>query len=186
MRVLGICGSLQPESHNAWLLDQFAETCAAGEFIRAIPLGMIPHYISNLDTDPGPPAVAALRRQIHTSDAVLIASPEYGHGMPGSLKNALDWLVRSGEMGAKPVAITCAAQGAERGVLGLAMLRQTLAAIDAHIVWDEAIVVSRTSTEDEKREALTTPLARLRLALGLVAQDQSASGSNAIVLERSS
>jgi len=173
MRVMGICGSLQPESYNAWLLERFRETCATDEFVGAIPLGTIPHYRSDLEAGPTPPPVDEFRHQTGACDAVLIASPEYGHGMPGSLKNALDWLVRSGELGAKPVAITCAAQGSDRGRLGLAMLRQTLEAIDARIVWDEPIVVLRSGSENEKRRGVAEPLLRLRLALGLGVRDES-------------
>jgi len=167
VRVLGICGSLQPGSSNAWLLERFARGCAEGAFALSERLDAIPHFNAALDVDPAPEPVVRFRRQLAEADAVLFASPEYGHGMPGSLKNALDWIVSSGELGAKPVAITCSAQGPERGRRGLAMLRQTLEAIDAQVVWDEPIVVLRAAPEAEREASADAQLAPLRRALGL-------------------
>ncbi|MGH0029421.1 MAG: NADPH-dependent FMN reductase, partial [Myxococcota bacterium] len=158
-------GSLQPASSNAWLLARFAAGCAPGTFETFDRIRDIPHFDPTLDVDPVPEAVVALRAALRASDAVLFASPEYGHGMPGSLKNALDWLVGSGEIGGKPVAITCAAQGPERGRKGLAMLRQTLEAIDTKIVWDEPIVVARAAPEEERIVAVDRALGPLRIAL---------------------
>jgi chromate reductase len=70
---------------------------------------------------------------------VLIASPEYGHSLPGALKNAIDWVIGSGELERKVVAITAAVPGPERGRLGLQALRQTLGAVSARIVGGEPI-----------------------------------------------
>ena len=67
------------------------------------------------------------------------------------------------------MAITCAAQGPERGRRGLAMLRQTLGAIDAQVVWDEPIVVPRAAPDAEREAAADAQLAPLRRALGLSA-----------------
>jgi NAD(P)H-dependent FMN reductase len=76
---------------------------------------------------------------------VLIAAPEYGHSLPGVLKNAIDWLIGSGELEAKVVAITASVPSAERGRQGLAALRQTLGAVRAVIVSDEPIARGPTS-----------------------------------------
>src|SRR5262249_14165689 len=91
------------------------------------------------DPDDAPSAVRALRQAIAASDAVLIAAPEYGHSLPGVLKNAIDWLIGSGELEGKLVAITAAVPSAERGRQGRAALRQTLGAVRAVIVSDEPI-----------------------------------------------
>jgi chromate reductase len=71
---------------------------------------------------------------------VLIASPEYGHSLPGALKNGIDWVIGSGELERKVVAITSAVPAAERGLSGLQALRQTLGAVSARIVGGEPIV----------------------------------------------
>src|SRR5690349_13061141 len=108
-------------------------------------LGDLPHFDPDLDPDDAPSAVRALRREIAASDAVLIAAPEYGHSLPGVLKNAIDWLIGSGELERKVVAITASVPHSERGRQGLAALRQTLGAVRAVIVSDEPIVRGSTS-----------------------------------------
>src|SRR5882757_2770743 len=85
-------------------------------------------------------AVGIWRRAVADADALLIASPEYGHSLPGSLKNAIDWLIGSGELESKVVAVTAAVPIAERGRLGLKALCDTLGAVSAQIVGGEPIV----------------------------------------------
>jgi NAD(P)H-dependent FMN reductase len=65
----------------------------------------LPHFNPDLNRDPGPGAVVTFRAHVRAADALLICSPEYAHGVPGTLKNALDWLVGSGEVVNKPVAL---------------------------------------------------------------------------------
>jgi NAD(P)H-dependent FMN reductase len=60
-------------------------------------------------------AVASLREAVTRADVLVIATPEYAGGMPGSLKNALDWLVGTGELYGKDVAVLSAAPSPERG-----------------------------------------------------------------------
>jgi NAD(P)H-dependent FMN reductase len=83
--------------------------------------------------------VRGLRQAIAASDAVLITAPEYGHSLPGVLKNAIDWLIGSGELERKIVAITASVPSSDRGRQGLAALRQTLGAVRAVIVSDDPI-----------------------------------------------
>jgi chromate reductase, NAD(P)H dehydrogenase (quinone) len=115
------------------------------EVILYAGLGELPHFDPDVDPDDAPPAVRALRQAIAASDAVLIAAPEYGHSLPGVLKNAIDWLIGSGELERKVVAITAAVPSVERGRQGLAALRQTLGAVRAVIVSDEPIARGPTS-----------------------------------------
>jgi len=67
-------------------------------------LANLPHFTPDLDND-APGAVNDFRSQLTKSAGVIISSPEYAHGVPGVLKNALDWLVASGELYEKPVAL---------------------------------------------------------------------------------
>jgi chromate reductase len=83
--------------------------------------------------------VAKWRRALKNSAAVLIASPEYGHSLPGALKNGIDWVIGSGELESKVVAITCAVPAPERGRRGLSALADTLRAVSAKIVGGEPI-----------------------------------------------
>ena len=82
------------------------------------------------DRPPGP-AVTALRARLAAADAVVICTPEYAYGMPGALKNALDWLVGSGELYRRPVAALSASPSERGGDRALASLRQTLQALGA-------------------------------------------------------
>lgn len=97
---------------------------------------------------PVPPAVQTWRRALAGSDAVLIATPEYGHSLPGALKNGIDWAIGSGELERKVVAITASTKHPERGLRGLAALRDTLLAVSATIVGGEPIVRGATFEAD--------------------------------------
>src|SRR5215831_5382240 len=146
IRVLGIVGSLGARSSNLTLLETAASVAPDGmEVVLYAGLGELPHFDPDVDPDDAPPAVRALRQAIAASDAVLIAAPEYGHSLPGVLKNAIDWLIGSGELERKVVAITASVPSPERGRQGLAALRQTLGAVRAVIVSDEPIARGSTS-----------------------------------------
>ena len=146
IRVLGIVGSLGARSSNLTLLETAGSVAPAGiEFVLYTGLGDLPHFDPDVDPDDAPSAVRALRQAIAASDALLIAAPEYGHSLPGILKNAIDWLIGSGELERKVVAITASVPNSERGRQGLAALRQTLGAVRAVIVSDEPIVRGSTS-----------------------------------------
>ncbi len=91
-------------------------------------LGALPHFNPDLDVEGAvPPAsVARLRAQVGAADAVLISSPEYAHGVPGSLKNALDWLVSASEMYHKPVGLLTASGASEHAPAALTEILQTM------------------------------------------------------------
>jgi NAD(P)H-dependent FMN reductase len=141
MRILGISGSLQRESGNAKLLQVAANALPAGVALEIYDgLRHLPQFDPDIEKDGEAPAtVVALRQAIAECDALLIASPEYGHSLPGSLKNAIDWLIGSGELEGKLVAITAAVPAKERGQRGLQALRDTLGAVSASIVGGEPI-----------------------------------------------
>src|SRR5260370_29518751 len=94
----------------------------------------LPHFDPDLEAEGEPEAVHIWRRVIAQSDALLIASPEYGHSLPGVLKNGIDWVIGSGELERKVVAITAALPGPQRGRRGLAALRDPLGAVTADAV----------------------------------------------------
>jgi NAD(P)H-dependent FMN reductase len=146
IRILGIVGSLGARSSNLALLEMAASVAPEGiEVVLHTGLGELPYFDPDVDPDDAPSAVRALRQAIAASDAVLIAAPEYGHSLPGVLKNAIDWLIGSGELEQKVVAITASVPSSERGRQGLAALRQTLGAVRAVIVSDEPIARGRAS-----------------------------------------
>jgi NAD(P)H-dependent FMN reductase len=108
MKIIAICGSLRAQSSNLTLLRAAAANRAEVEIYDG--LASLPHFNPDDDVEGAapPPAVAALRKVLAESDGILISSPEYAHGVPGSLKNALDWLVSDGALVGKPVALISA------------------------------------------------------------------------------
>jgi chromate reductase len=140
MRILAVCGSLQVKSGNLALLGVAARTMPAGvDLILFDGLRELPHFNPDIEASGALESVMRWRRALAESDAVLIASPEYGFSLPGALKNAIDWVIGSGELEQKVVAITAAAPGPERGRRGLQALRDTLCALRATIVGGEPI-----------------------------------------------
>lgn len=141
MRILGISGSLQRKSGNSTLLEVAASALPAGVSLDVYDgLRHLPHFDPDVEKDGAAPAsVAELRRAVAESDALLIACPEYGHSLPGTLKNAIDWLIGTGELEGKLVAITAAVPAVERGQRGLGALRDTLGAVSARVVGGKPI-----------------------------------------------
>ena len=138
MRVLGLSGSLRRASHNRALLNAAATLLPAGDRLEVWDrLADLPAYDEDLDTDPAPEPVAALRAAIAAADAVLIATPEYNHSLPGALKNALDWASRpfpDNALRGKPVAVIGASTGLFGAVWAQAEARKVLAAIGARVL----------------------------------------------------
>jgi chromate reductase, NAD(P)H dehydrogenase (quinone) len=141
MRVLAICGSLQARSGNLALLNTAAAATPPGvEFVFFDGLRDLPHFNPDIEASGVPESVTQWRLALSASDAVLIACPEYGFSLPGVLKNGIDWLIGSGELEQKVVAITAAVVGPARGRRGLEALRDTLSAVRATVVGGEPIV----------------------------------------------
>ena len=138
MRVLGITGSLRRGSYNHALLREAAERLPAGvEWSEFERLAEIPPYDADLETEVTPAAVAELRRAMREADAVLVATPEYNHSLPGQLKNALDWVSRPAGQSAlsgKPAAAIGASTGMFGAVWAQAEARKVLGALGGRVV----------------------------------------------------
>jgi NAD(P)H-dependent FMN reductase/RimJ/RimL family protein N-acetyltransferase len=145
LRILAISGSLRAQSTNLLLLETaavLAKDLPAPAILQIeifTELGNIPLF--NPDRTDLPPAVAALRTSIQNADAVLISAPEYAHGLPGALKNALDWLVSGIELTEKPVALFNASP---RSVYAQAALREVLVTLGARFLDDACVTVPLT------------------------------------------
>ena len=138
MRVLGISGSLRRDSYNHALLRAAAERLPAGaELVEFEGLREIPPYDSDLEAMETPAAVAELREAMREADAVLIATPEYNHSIPGVLKNALDWASRPAGQSAltgTPAAVIGASTGMFGAVWAQAETRKVLSALGGRVV----------------------------------------------------
>ncbi|MFO0631409.1 MAG: NADPH-dependent FMN reductase [Nannocystaceae bacterium] len=131
MRLLAIPGSLRARSTNTAALEALAALAPAGtSVVRYRGLGELPHFNPDLDGEGAvaPAAVAALRAEVTAADALVICSPEYAHGVPGSLKNALDWLVSCTELPGKVAALLVVSPSS---VFVHAALRETLQTMSA-------------------------------------------------------
>ena len=153
MEILGISGSLQGRSSNSALLRIAGEAAPPGvAFSIFDALGDLPHFNPDLDDLDGgiaPSAVLDLRARLRESAGVLFATPEYAHGMPGVLKNSLDWLVGSGELAGKPVAVLSASPNAFGGIRAQVALIQTLVVMDAIFVDALAVPFVRKKLDGE-------------------------------------
>jgi chromate reductase len=140
-RILAISGSLRARSSNTELLR--AVSSVADPFADVVVfqgIGDLPHFNPDLDEQGAelPDSVKKFRAAIGAADAVLISSPEYAHGIPGSLKNALDWLVSGPEMPGKSVGLLNASA---RSVHAHAALQETLRTMSTNLVPEAVAVV---------------------------------------------
>lgn len=143
--VLAICGSLREDSLHRALLTAVARRAPGFRFVGADLVRDLPLFDPGLDTpDRMPAAAREFRLLAESARGAIIASPEYLHAPSGVTKNALDWLVGSVGLYAKPVLLLSASPGQTGGLRGLAALIPTLLALDALLV-DPVSVAHATS-----------------------------------------
>ena len=135
MKILAFAGSLRKGSYNKSLLRAAKDAAPDGMEIIIFDLEGIPLFNADVEAEGDPPKVREFKTAIRQADGILIASPEYNHGMTGVAKNAVDWATRpykDAPLAGKPVGII----GASPGITGTArsqdQLRQSLKSINAH------------------------------------------------------
>ena len=137
-RILGISGSLRRASTNNILLHAAAELAPANVSMKVYEgLGEMPHFNPDIEEN-SPPSVLDFRRQLQASDALFFSTPEYAHGVPGVLKNGLDWLVGSLELTGKPVALLNASA---RSTYAQASLTETLTIMSARLIPEACVTI---------------------------------------------
>ncbi len=152
-KVLAICGSTRKKSTNLNFIEAVS-TLAQDKWQLEIyeNLASLPHFNPDLDNDTPPSEVAVLRRLVAGADGVLICTPEYALGVPGTLKNALDWTVSSSEFSHKPVAVITAATS---GIKAHESLLATLKMIEAELSEDYQLVVSFAKSKINHQSEIT-------------------------------
>lgn len=150
MNILAISGSLQRTSSNTALL-RAAEASVPAGVTMAISDGIrgLPHFDPDLDAAGAPPEIEEFRAEVAAADAVLFSTPEYAHALPGALKDALDWLVGSGELVDKPVAVMSASPGLDGGVIAGDALVALLGVLSARVVAQLAVGAVRAKRADD-------------------------------------
>lgn len=178
MRVLALCGSLRAASINASLLRAARRLAPAGIELRIFDdLGRLPLFNPDLEAD-APPVVRELHRELAEADALVIASPEYAHGVTGTIKNALDWLVGFPPFVDVRVAVFNASPRAHHADDAL---RETLRTMSAVIV-DEACLrlpLLGAGLDDDGMVASPEVSAAVRAALRALVDDVPAGGAAA-------
>jgi chromate reductase, NAD(P)H dehydrogenase (quinone) len=165
-RLLGLCGSLRADSHNARLLRYVATLLdSTAHFEISDDMGGLPLYNADLDTEqrgpgnhpadnaapqPLPPAVSRLRQAIRRADGIIIATPEYNRAIPGVLKNAFDWASRpttSLPLTGKPIAVFVATRSRVLGHQALSDTARILAGFANIVIPGPEVVL--TSAHDK-------------------------------------
>jgi chromate reductase, NAD(P)H dehydrogenase (quinone) len=158
LRVLGIAGSLRADSYNRKLL-QAAQTVAPEQMeIRIYDLHEIPLFNADVEAKGDPAGVTAFKEAIRWADALLIATPEYQHSIPGVLKNALDWGSRppgKSPLQGKPVAIMGATTGKFGTARAQAALRQVLVYNQMQAVMQPEVLVAGVDKKFNQAGELT-------------------------------
>ena len=172
MRFLAISGSLRRTSINTAALEALARLAPEGVKVLVYrELATLPPFNPDDDIEdrPKPQPVETLRALVDASDALIIAAPEYAHGVPGALKNALDWLVASETFAGKPVALVNASP---RAFHAQASLRETLSTMAARLVPEAFAELSLAGKKATAEEILADPAGarRLRDAIEVLAK----------------
>jgi chromate reductase, NAD(P)H dehydrogenase (quinone) len=164
-RILAISGSLRAASLSTAALTAASMLSPPDtEFTFYTGLADLPAFNPDLDTGEPPPAVKNLRHEIGSADGLLISTPEYARGLPGSLKNALDWLVSSSEFPEKPVAVI---HTSPRSVEAQAQLRLVLMTMSARLIDEASITIPLLGKVLDPNQIVSDPAfsGPLRLAL---------------------
>jgi chromate reductase len=144
VKILGIAGSLRKASYNRGALRAALQVCPEGARIEVFELDGIPAF--NQDEEKQPPQkVAELKQKIKAADAVLLVTPEYNYGLPGVLKNAIDWASRpygDNAWNGKPVAIMSAAMSMGGGIRAQYQLRQCFVFLNMEAVVQPEVAIN--------------------------------------------
>lgn len=165
LRFIGLAGSLRAASASHAILTSIGECLPPQVSLDALDIGALPHYCQDLEKGELPAAIIAARGRVEEADAVIITLPEYNHGMPGVLKNALDWLsrpVRASCMMGKYVFFVSQSSGALGGVRAQYQLRETLASMLCNMVPLPEIAISFAEQKIENGR-LTDPATRAHI-----------------------
>jgi chromate reductase len=163
-KVIAISGSLRADSSNHAILLFFGGLAPQDlDYIIYDGLAQLPHFDPDLDNDKPPETVTAFRELITAADGIIICTPEYAYGVPGSLKNALDWTVSSGSLVDKPLALITAATGGENAHAALLLI---LGALSANVLKDAILLISFIRSKIDRDGNITDEKTRESLIAG--------------------
>ncbi|MFA7588105.1 MAG: NAD(P)H-dependent oxidoreductase [Novosphingobium sp.] len=152
VKLLGIAGSLRNGSFSAAIIESLKAGLPGGVELTLHPLDNVPLYNQDLDTLTPPAGVTALRDAIAAADGLIIVTPEFNYGLPGVLKNALDWASRpygASSLIGKPVVTMSNSPAFTGGVRAQAQLNETLLATQSRIPGGAQVVIGEVHTKIE-------------------------------------
>jgi chromate reductase len=172
LTVLAFAGSLRRGSYNRALLRAAKELAPAGMTVSIFEIDEVPLYNGDVEEQGLPEPVARFKQAIQEADGVLIATPEYNHGVPGVTKNAVDWASRpprQAPLNGKPVAILGASPGITGTARGQSQLRQAFEFTNSYCMPQPEILVYQAHTKFDAEGRLTDEKTRELLGSFLVA-----------------
>jgi len=159
VHLLGIAGSLRSGAYSKTLIATLAAAQRAPITMSVHDLGAVPLYNEDLDGDRAPDAVREFKQAIDTADGLVIVTPEYNYGLPGVLKNALDWASRPGFSSVlkdKPVLPISTSPAYTGGVRALADLKLLLLATLSRVVAGPEVVITGVNAKIEDGRFIDT------------------------------
>lgn len=152
-KILAISGSTREKSVNLNLIYAIKELSKDSFEIEIFnEIADLPQFNPDKDIDPAPVKILEFRKKLKQADGILICTPEYAMGVPGSLKNAIDWTVSSAEFSKKPVALITASSMGEKAH---ASLLETLKIIESNITSDTQLLISFAKTKISSDAVIT-------------------------------
>ncbi|MED4072228.1 NADPH-dependent FMN reductase [Priestia endophytica] len=165
-KVVAISGSIRECSTNTNILENLASFFKEDiDYSIYDKVGEFPHFNPDLDDEEGPKVIEEFRQELNEADALIFCTPEYARGIPGVLKNAIDWLVSSGQLLNKTVAVITASPMVAGGEKAQASFLQTLEMLNANVVKNGTLVISSVGTKLNSNGEATDEDTRLSLEL---------------------
>lgn len=164
-RILVLNGSTRGRSANKLFIQAIEHLAGERAQFTVYPsVADLPHFNPDLDVEPAPPEVARFRLLLAEADGLLICTPEYAMGVPGSLKNALDWTVSSADLRLKPIMLVTASLSGEKAQ---ASLLETLTVLEGVITLATTVLIpfARTKVDELGHITDTQALADVNCAL---------------------
>ena len=169
-KLLGIPGSLRAQAYSKAILKAFADAMHLEAEFEYADIGALPHFNQDLYVEPLPDPVATFRAQIAACQGIVISSPEYNHGIPGTLKNAIDWASRphnGSPLRGKPVLIVTSSHAFTGGVRAQYQIREAFVSTLARPIATPEIVVGQVGSkmvDGRFEDAATIGFARIGFA----------------------
>ena len=172
VKIVGLAGSLRSGSFNRALLRAARNLAPEGVRIEIFELADMPLYNADVESQGNPQPVTALKQAIHGADGVLMVTPEYNHGVPAVMKNAVDWASRppgSAPLDKKPVGIIGASPGITGTARGQSQLRQAFEFTNSFCMPQPELLVFKAHEKFDANGDLIDASTAQRLAADLVA-----------------